>query len=153
MYICWLLATLILSNVHSSTLYSLLTLPQYGKKIDTTKQLIAAAASDSHRIVHKDDGTIYSAVFKAQHLNKLFYMIKKHVQRNQVKLYHKVQEIIPIVESSPKNILLSYEIKLLSLRALYASKLLHIGKESISQLYLCWAFRKSSALVSIFNKR
>ncbi len=156
MNISWLFATLILSNVHSSALYSVITVPQYSEVIETIEQLISAANASTHRIVSKDDGSIDSAVNRAKPVTGVFYAIQRHIRRNRVKLYHDVREIVPIVESNRQNILLSYEIKLLANRALFASKPLHIGQESISQLYLCWAFNKrkgSMFLVKVFNER
>lgn len=152
MYVAWLLSSLILSHLHSSTLYSLLTLPPYNEVVETVEQFMRAAARDTVRVISKDDGSINSAVSRAQPKSSVFYTIKEHIRRNKVQLYHDVSEIVPILESNPMNILVSYEIKLQALQ-MFASKQLYIRAESISQLYLSWAFRKGSTLVKIFNKR
>lgn len=152
LYAVYLFACFILSNSYSSLFYSAITVPTLSRPIDTIEDLVAATSTpDRVRLAFKDEASIKTTIFTAVPQNRLYYHLLMHSRRVPPIVYRYQKEIIPLVESSRRVVLLALKINLLSRRYLAAKVPLHISSEPIEYYFIGWAMRKRSSFKAPFD--
>lgn len=143
----WILSALILGTFYTSIHFSILTLPRTSKPIDSIEDLIEVANSDSHQIVLSKASLLRQLILSSNKKDRLFYSIKKHLNRTESKLktisqnldqFEKMAVFItkPLINPNflkTKNVVL------------------HIAQERISADYLSILLRKESPLKKWFD--
>lgn len=149
----WMLASLILANVYSSIVYSILTIPEYNPAIDTVQDLVRAATYDTHYVTLKDMTFSHAMTMSAKPSDhSIFYILKQHIIRTNGKFMHDIKWFIRLLEGNPKLVIIGLKISSVSRRYLWASKDLHVSSEALATVYLSWALRKRSPLLQPFNR-
>lgn len=154
LYASWMLASLILAQVYSSTFYSALTLAEYEQSIDTIEDLFTAVNHDTHWIYMRNYTFIYTFVTKSTPQDGLLWQIKQHMKRSGKRMIDHSKEIIPTVESDAKSVVIGVEAIFQTNIVLHArqSSLFHISSEPIQSVYLAWTLPKKSPLKNPLNK-
>ncbi len=83
--------------------------------------------------------------------NGIYYQLAGHFARRQPLVFANQEEIMPILESNWRIVLLGFRINLLTRRFLYASTPVHIATEPLEVVFLSWPVRKRSPLTEPFN--
>lgn len=151
LYGVYLFACFILSNVYSSLFYSVITVPTLGKPIDTLADLISATSTDSVRLAFKDNAIFKTAIYTSSPKNFIYHHLLQHCLRRAPIMFTNQREIIPLVESSQRVVLIAQKIKLYSRRYLEAKVPLHISSESIKNIFIGWAVGRKSPLKEPFD--
>lgn len=153
-YLTWMLSCIVLSNIYSSVFYSMLTVPEYGRPIDTLVDLAHIASSDSHRILMKAHSGFqqrfqYSSAAKDAPL--IDRLIGEHINRTKTTMIRTQFELVKTAEEQERVVVLGGKLLLTSNRFLFARRPLHIGSEGLGMTYLAVPLAKGSPLLGPFN--
>lgn len=77
----WILSALIFSNAYSSSFYSILMVPVFGKPINSIDDLIKIVKSDSKLIVMNGRSIYWQDFVNAKADNYVYYTLGKHLNR------------------------------------------------------------------------
>lgn len=156
LYSCWILASLILSIIFSSIIYSVLTIPEYERPIDTLEDLLRVARDRTKSLIVRSNVAQWNEFLQASRANtsaqsKVFRTIGTHLRESTVPMLTGTLDMIPRVEQNPKIVALGFRIGLEYRRQMYATMALHIGSGYVEQDMFGLALRKGSPLLKPFN--
>lgn len=77
----WMFASLILTNIYSSDLYSILTVPISSRPIDTIDDIIDSAQSDHHYILMVNYTNTWSHIINSKPNDGMYHIIGQHLNR------------------------------------------------------------------------
>ena len=83
LYALWLLSSIIFANLYSSNLYSMLTVPNYEKTIDTIEDLRHMLQNNERFIRFEKHSYLWSVIEKSNPDDGIFYEIKQNVLNPQ----------------------------------------------------------------------
>ncbi len=154
-YLTWMISCVVLSNIYSSVFYSMLTVPEFGRPIDTQADLARIASSNSgYQILMKAHSGFQqrfqfaSASSDAPTLDRL---IGLHINRTKAKMIRTQFELVKTAEERERVVVLGGKLLLTSNRFLFARRPLHIGSEGLGMTYLAVPLAKGSPLLGPFN--
>ena len=70
--ICWLLSALVLKNVYSGELFTLMTFPAEGDKMETIDDLVESLKTGKIKILTNEQDSIYLTKLKVNYINLSF---------------------------------------------------------------------------------
>ncbi|KAH9401370.1 hypothetical protein TYRP_016754 [Tyrophagus putrescentiae] len=154
-YLTWMISCVVLSNIYSSVFYSMLTVPEFDRPIDTQADLARIASSNSgYQILMKAHSGFQqhfqfaSASNDAPTLDRL---IGLHINQTKAKMIRTQFELVKTAEERERVVVLGGKLLLSSNRFLFARRPLHIGSEGLGMTYLAVPLAKGSPLLGPFN--
>ncbi|KAI2806526.1 hypothetical protein BLOT_008483 [Blomia tropicalis] len=154
-YGVWMFSTLILSTNYNSIFYSLLTLPQYERPIDTVNDLMESIKDDSHTIWTQSNYEYLRRMFQRSPPQfKVLHEIGKHMTRTNSKTFEDEFQMISTVKRDPTNIVVGPRYLLHILKQMLAPEAaLHVGSGNVFQTNVVIPLAKRSPLIEPFNFR
>lgn len=147
------LSALILSTVYVAYFYALLTLPQYDTPIDSLKGLFDLIKNDRKIVVKSllDPNGVRYFNTSEDHLND-YLPLGQHYLRTNQKNFSQYSQLVPILESNPKHVIIESRIILATERFLRARLPLHIASDNIDPKRYGIIAQKGSPLIGPLNK-
>ncbi len=143
----WIVSTLILSTFYTSIYFSILTVPQTTKPIDSIEDLIEVANSDSFQVILTKNSLLHQQIMTSNKDDCLFYAIGQHINRTKSRIETIMQNVhlferVAVYITTP----------MISTRFLTAKNVvMHIAQDRIAADYLSILLRKECFLKKWFD--
>lgn len=140
-------------QIYNSSLYSILTVPQYHRAIDTVQDLLESIEHDTHHLLtHTNLGLVQTFLRSKPEENPVFYSIGRHLNRTRRQMFDTERFLISTVEANPRNVVFSSR-SIMEIKRFQEAKIrLHIGSENIVPTYTSLGLEKRSALKESLDK-
>ena len=126
----WLISSLIFTQFFNSYFFSILSVPEYAKPIDTIDDLVRISNQD-FKLIFRKTFPYYKMLIDAKLEDPVFSAIGRNAQRNVDEFFDNLMEIVPKVESDKKVVVIEGREFLEIMSKTQATKRLHIGKDNI----------------------
>ncbi|KAJ6221499.1 hypothetical protein RDWZM_000044 [Blomia tropicalis] len=148
----WIICTLILSTGYSSAFYSILTIPQYEKPIDSIDALIDAVDSQNYDLINVDKSLYTYHMIYATRENYIFYKLGQNINRTHQRLIFSAKKILWEVNKNPRYIAVLVRTLAVTNIFLNQMKFIHIARENILPDFTSFIYAKNSPLIIPFNQ-
>ncbi|XP_075675907.1 ionotropic receptor 60e [Dermatophagoides pteronyssinus] len=144
---------IVLSPAYCASFYSILTIPEYERPMDTTNDILKALQDDYFKIICLKFSSYYDLFVDSPKDLTTLYMIGQHLKRSKENMTESTEEGIDIVQNDPNGryIYIDSKLTLSFLSKLIAKKPLHVGQGSFGVDFISVALAKHSPFGNVID--
>ncbi|KAJ6222831.1 hypothetical protein RDWZM_001376, partial [Blomia tropicalis] len=152
LYIIWLFVMVVIETIYCGQYYSIMTVPEYDRAIDTLQDIERIAKKDHGYLLTAAHSSYLDSFLKATPEDGILYEIGQHMIRTNQVMHDTDIEATNSIEESRHTIMISNRLTLAINRRVYATKALHIGTDTLAMDYIAFIMAKKSHLTKPFNR-